>query len=74
MQLRKFPKIQQKERQNKKRSILEIQHENKRSFRRKSNSKTKRVKKLTWEFPGGPVVRALCFHCRRPEFNPFLGN
>ena len=21
----------------------------------------------TWEFPGGPVVRILCFHCQGPD-------
>ena len=25
------------------------------------------------EFPGGPVVKTLCFHCRGPRFNPWLG-
>ena len=24
----------------------------------------------TWEFPGGPAVRTLCFHCQGPKFNP----
>lgn len=28
----------------------------------------------TWEFPGGPGVRALCFHCQGLSFNPWLGN
>ena len=27
-----------------------------------------------WEFPGGPVVRTPCFHCRGHGFNPGLGN
>ena len=22
----------------------------------------------TWDFPGGPVVRILCFHCRGHKF------
>ena len=26
------------------------------------------------EFPGGPVVRALRFHCRGHGFDPWLGN
>ena len=26
------------------------------------------------EFPGGPVVRTLCFHCRGHRFEPWLGN
>ena len=25
-------------------------------------------------FPGGPVVRTLCFHCWRSRFNPWLGD
>lgn len=24
--------------------------------------------------PGGLVVKTSCFKCRRPEFNPWLGN
>ena len=32
------------------------------------------IKKCLWrEFPGGPVVRTLSFHCRGPRFNPWLG-
>ena len=27
-----------------------------------------------WVFPGGPVVRALCFHCRGHGFDPWSGN
>ena len=27
-----------------------------------------------WEFPGGPVVRTLHFHCQRPGCNPWSGN
>ena len=27
-----------------------------------------------WDFPGGPVVKTLCFHCRGRGFNPWLGN
>ena len=26
------------------------------------------------EFPGGPVVRMLLFHCQGPGFHPWLGN
>ena len=26
------------------------------------------------DFPGGPVVMIPSFHCRRPRFNPWLGN
>ena len=26
------------------------------------------------EFPDGPVVRTLCFHCQWPGFNPWSGN
>ena len=26
------------------------------------------------EFPGGPVVKILCFHYQGPGFNPWLGN
>ena len=29
---------------------------------------------ICWEFPGGPVVRTLCFHCRGYGFHPWLGN
>ena len=25
------------------------------------------------DFPGGPVVRTLHFHCREPGFDPWLG-
>ena len=30
--------------------------------------------KVSREFPGGPVVRTLCFHCCGPGFNLWLGN
>ena len=30
-------------------------------------------KDKSWEFPGGPVVRTLHFHCRGPGFNPGWG-
>ena len=26
------------------------------------------------DFPGGPVVRTLCFHCRGHRFDPWSGN
>ena len=26
------------------------------------------------DFPGGPVVKTLCFHCRGCGFNPSSGN
>ena len=26
-----------------------------------------------WEFPGGPVVKTPCFHCREHGFSPFQG-
>ena len=31
-------------------------------------------KSVPREFPGGPVVRTLCFHGLGPQFNPWLGN
>ena len=37
-----------------------------------TNNFIKKVKRP--EFPGDPVVRAPCFHCRGPIFNPWLGN
>ena len=27
-----------------------------------------------WGFPGGPVVKILCFQCRGHGFDPWLGN
>ena len=29
---------------------------------------------LSGDFPGGPVVGTLCFHCRGHGFDPWLGN
>ena len=29
---------------------------------------------VAWDFPGGPVVRTLCFHGREQGFNPWLGD
>ena len=31
-------------------------------------------KSVSWEFPGGEVVRTLCFHCQGPGFSPWSGN
>ena len=30
--------------------------------------------KNSWEFPGGPVVKTLCFHCWGRGFNTWSGN
>ena len=30
--------------------------------------------KSSWDFPGGPVGRTPCFHCRGHGFYPWLGN
>ena len=27
-----------------------------------------------WDFPGGPVVKTLCFLCREHRFDPWLRN
>ena len=27
-----------------------------------------------WDFPGGPVVKTLCFQCRGHGFDPWSGN
>ena len=32
------------------------------------------IKMLGREFPGGPVVKTPCFHCRGPGFDPCWGN
>lgn len=29
---------------------------------------------FNWDFPGGPVVKTPCFHCRGCRFNPRPGN
>ena len=34
----------------------------------------RRRESLGWDFPGGPVVKTLCFHCRRRRFDPWSGN
>ena len=31
-------------------------------------------KMLSRDFPGGPVVKTPCFHCRGHWFDPWLGN
>ena len=31
-------------------------------------------KYLPKDFPGSPVVKTLCFHCRAYGIDPFLGN
>ena len=33
-----------------------------------------RPKKREVDFPGSPMVKTLCFHCRGPKFNPCSGN
>ena len=42
-------------------------------FKSKHSVKLK-IMSMGWDFPGGPVVRALCFHCRGHRFDPWLGN
>ena len=32
------------------------------------------IKTTMRDFPGGPVVKTPCFHCRGHEFNPWSGN
>ena len=27
-----------------------------------------------WDFPGGPVLKTLCFYCKGLRFNPWPGN
>ena len=27
-----------------------------------------------WEFPGGPVIRTVCFRCKGHKFDSWLGN
>ena len=34
----------------------------------------KLIKLPSREFPGGPVVSTLCFHCREPKLDPWSGN
>ena len=42
---------------------------------KKNTSHATDTKKVEfWKFPDGPVVRAQCFHCRGPGFNPWSGN
>ena len=33
----------------------------------------KKKKGLHWDFPGSPVVKTPCFHCRKHGFHPWLG-
>ena len=33
------------------------------------SQKKKKIPFLSWEFPSGPVVRTLCFHCHGPGFD-----
>ena len=33
-----------------------------------------RLKNIRWDFPGGPVVKTLCFHCKGHRFGPWSGN
>ena len=35
-------------------------------------SKSHRERQILGNFPGSPVIRALCFHCRGQGFNPWL--
>ena len=37
--------------------------------------KKKSIQKYRWieDFPGGPVVKTPCSHCRRPGFHPWSG-
>ena len=32
------------------------------------------LKKNFWDFPGGPVVKTLRFHCQGREFDPWSGS
>ena len=41
---------------------------------KKNQAEKKKEKKQCREFSGGPVVRALHFHCRGHGFNPWSGN
>ena len=29
---------------------------------------------IPWDFPGGPVIKTLCFQCRGRRFDPWSGN
>ena len=39
--------------------------------KQKQNEETKTT---LWDFPGDPVVKNPCFHCREHGFNPWSGN
>ena len=39
-----------------------------------SNPRKRALKKKSRDFPGGPGLKTLCFHCKGREFNPWLGN
>ena len=44
-----------------------------------SSNKSRKVSSCSFEkpegdVPGGPLVKALCFHCRRHGINPWSGN
>ena len=44
-------------------------------LKKKNTSHATGTKKVEfWKFPGAPVVRAQCFHCWGPGFNPWSGN
>ena len=47
------------------------------SNRNTASGKTDKVKKSlirrSWDFPGVPVVKTVCFHCRGHGFDPWLG-
>ena len=40
----------------------------------KGLSEVAALKLNSGDFPGGPVVKTLCFQCRGLKFNPWLGN
>ena len=39
-----------------------------------SSQKCYNLKKRYWDFPGGSLVKTLCFYCRGHGFYPWLGN
>ena len=39
-----------------------------------SNYKHELIIHLSGDFPGGPVVKILCFQCKECRFYPWLGN
>ena len=32
-----------------------------------------KIRTVSWNLPGGPVVKTLCFHCREHKFDPWSG-